>query len=234
MDMRAIAWLGLLGLTLQFEGRARAADPDVLVLTSGERVSGTLLETHADGVKLQFPNGEKLFYPRTIVAYAGATDTAPQPGFSQPVFVETNRPGLLILERPDRDRGRTPAERRAFGVLGMANPDLPDQQISLCQAPCRIALEPRAHALVVKRDLDGPDIDVEPTVVVAGPTTVRVEYVDRARSRSAANLTLAAAILAGVAVMASGGDGQHVGRILDGTGVAGLGFVAWGLIWAIT
>lgn len=238
--MRASWWSGwavVLVLAISLPAVAQTMPPDVVRLTNGGMVRGTIVENlPGDHVTIQLTTGEMRTFPSAEVASAGAaaaevippapsaalltTPIVAQPGRMAPyappgvptvrVHVEATSPELTLQEVVGTSTGVV-STGRGFSTI------LIDNFAPLCSAPCDIELQPRAYVLGVSQGQGGARRADHNLFTVDSDMSLELEYESREAARIVGWIVFIGGALAGAGIMLGGilGDGGRGDGWLD-------------------
>lgn len=233
----------VIGLGVAASAAAQSLPPDVVRLTNGGMLRGTIVENlPGDHLTIQLATGETRTFPSAEVASAGPAEPSQEivpPAPSASLAAPTRQP---ILAQP----GPIPAYGPPPPMMGPTvrvhvegtSPDLTLQQVTgtgtaivstgrsfatvlvdnfapLCTAPCDIELPARTYVLGVSRGQGGARRGDHNLFTLGSDTTLELEYESREGARIAGWLTFI--------VGALGGAGMMLGGILANTD----DFVTW-------
>lgn len=223
---------------------AQPLPPDVVELTNGGMLRGTIIENlPGDHVTIQLPTGEARRFPSAEVLSAG-----PAPIPSAP-YAPTAPMGPTILAQPGVSYGPQPAARPTVHVhVEATSPDLTLQMITgsatafvgtrygvstiavdqfapLCTAPCDIDLEARAYRLGVSQGQAQAHRADHNLFTIDHDTSLELEYESREGARIAGWIVFIGGVIAGTGIMLGGilnDTSNYVTWIIAGTVVLGV------------
>ncbi len=246
--MRASVWSTVavvVVLAISLPAVAQTMPPDVVRLTNGGMVRGTIVENlPGDHVTIQLATGEMRTFVSAEVASAGpapvttevippapggalvSTPIVAQPGRIAPyaqsgmptvrVHVEATSPELTLQEVTGTGAAVV-STGRGFSTIMI------DNFAPLCSAPCDIDLQPRTYILGVSQGQGGARRADHNLFTVDSDMSLELEYESREAARIVGWIVFIGGALVGAGVM--------LGGVLGATG--GDGFLDWLIAGAV-
>lgn len=219
--------------------------PDVLRLTDGTFLRGTLLEDHpGDYVIFQLPDGTKQRHPAHTVTYAG-------PAASDPAaFARPTRPATIPPPTPPSDAVQvklraldeapvtfhyvTSSVSRDYMGFGYSNSGwvpwggngLDKTFDRLCTAPCEGQLPSKGDYLFGLSSRSGSIAEADRYVTVKQGATVYGKYISRRHIRIAGLLTGIGSLIGGGLILAWGATEESTIPIIAGSSIMSAGGIA--------
>ena len=188
--------------------------PDIVRLTNGGMVRGTIVEETPDGaVTILLVTGESRTFPRNEIAYAGTAEGAPsmakpetQARAPEPRIaptVETQARVRFDSSRDDLTVHRRTGTVYAEGSWGSGWTSLEGNAYArLCTAPCDAQLPPGDHRLAVSKSSSSRVAEAPDEVRVNDGDTLRVDYRSKGLQRGIGYALMPVSILGGLSLIA--------------------------------
>lgn len=197
-----------IALFVSSSASAQALPPDVVQLTNGGMVRGTILENlPGDHVTIQLPTGDTRTFASSEVRSAGpavmgpaappvgyGVSTPPPPPVPPRIHLHVDGPGDLTLQEVTGTATAVVGTGRGFSTISV------DAFAPICTAPCDVQVEPRTYRLGVSQGETQPRRADHSLFTLDHDMSVQLEYESREGIRLAGWFVLIGGMVVGAAI----------------------------------